>query len=85
MIRQDLRQHAPAMRKMLSGTFTHPMTNEKNAMQGVMSSVSSNNWNIASLYACLGVIFAILFGAFLADMIELLFPVDAVDIVRDSF
>ena len=49
MIRQDLRQHAPAMRNMLSGTFAHPITNEKNAMQGVSASVSSNSWNIASL------------------------------------
>ena len=49
MMRQDLRQHAPAIRKMLSGTFAHPITNEKNAIQGAIFSVSSNNWNMASL------------------------------------
>ena len=54
MIRQDLRQHAPAIRKMLSGTFAHPIMNEKNAIQGVIFSVSSNNWNMASLkWKCL--------------------------------
>ena len=49
IIRQDLRQQAPAMRNILSGTFAHPIRNEKNAMHGAMSSVSSSNWNIASL------------------------------------
>ena len=49
MMRQDLRQHAPAIRKMLSGTFAHPITNEKNAIHGAIFSVSSNNWNMASL------------------------------------